>query len=56
MEAAETVLAHLGWAWAKFLAFRGPHEEWALDVLRPFVQPGDNAPACLAEPRRTATQ
>jgi len=41
----------IGWCWEEYLNSDLPQVSWALDVLRAWVQPNDNAPECLSLPR-----
>ena len=34
----------VGWCWKRFFAMAHPQQAWALGVLAPWVQDGDNAP------------
>jgi Pentapeptide repeats (8 copies) len=41
LEAASTVLANRKWTWLDVIAFRGPHESWCFEILRPWFRDGD---------------
>jgi hypothetical protein len=43
----------IDWCWSRFLAIDDPLRDWALDELRKWVKPGDDAPEVLQSAEAT---
>jgi uncharacterized protein YjbI with pentapeptide repeats len=49
LKMAGLLLVKREWCWQEFLNLHDPETEWALSVLRAYVQGGDGAPEVLTE-------